>query len=298
MKISDAGPSNQRIDPLQLGDARKSMLKDGTLVKIERQNAHWFHLKETPSSQVKERLAILLPIYRRTTRGEIGKRVGQCLEIAVFKALCQQQTMEFLGDFNDLNDHDDTKLYSKTEPPSAVSGRTIAPRSLDFITIHSQTVLAGIEAKNVREWQYPNREEIKELLSKCCSLDIVPVLIARRIPFVTFKLLHACGAVVHQTYNQLFPSSESALADEAKDKNLLGYHDIRVGNEPDARLLKFIAHNLPDVLPGARDRFDEYKDLVEPFSNNNMSYEVFAARVRRRAAGTNEDSDWEGADSP
>jgi len=292
MKISDAGPFNQRIDPLQLNDARDSMIEDGSLLRISKQNAYWFHLKETPSSEVEERLAILLPLHQQVIHPKFTMRLGQCLEIAVFKALSQQPTMEFLGSFSDINDHDDSNRYSKIEPPSTLSGRTI-DGALDFIAIHSEAGLAGIEVKNVRQWLYVNRGEVKNLLSKCCSLNIVPVLIARRIPFVTFKLLHTCGAVIHQTYNQLFPSSESALAVKAKDKSLLGYHDIRVGNKPDARLLKFIAHDLPAVLPGARDRFNEYKDLVEAFADGKTSYKEFAARVRRRTEGTNEDSDWD-----
>jgi hypothetical protein len=33
-----------------------------------------------------------------------------------------------------------------------------------------------------------------------------------------------------------------------KEKTLLGYHDIRVGNEPDARLHRFVSVNLPDLV--------------------------------------------------
>ena len=82
----------------------------------------------------------------------------------------------------------------------------------------------------------------------------------------------------------------------AKDKLLLGYHDIRVGNHPDKRLIKFIATNLPQILPHARDRFDEYKDLLGEFANRTMSYHEFAARVRRRSRGLYEDGDWEPPD--
>ena len=88
------------------------------------------------------------------------------------------------------------------------------------------------------------------------------MLIARRIPFVTFKVLSTCGVVFHQNHNQLLPEVDRELAEKAKDKLLLGYHDIRVGNHPDNPLIKFIATNLPQILPHARDRFDEYKDLL------------------------------------
>ncbi len=118
-------------------------------------------------------------------------------------------------------------------------------------------------------------------------------MIGRRIPFVTFKVLSTCGVVFHQTYNQLLPEADRKLAEKARDKRLLGYHDIRVGNEPDDRLLKFIGTNLPRVLPEARDRFDKYKDLVGDFADGTMHYTEFAARVRRRSQGAYEDGDWE-----
>jgi hypothetical protein len=162
-------------------------------------------------------------------------------------------------------------------------------------TRHQQAGWAAIEAKNVREWLYPDREEITELLRKSVALDCVPVLIGRRIPFVTFKTLSSCGVVLHQTYNQLFPAADRELAEKAKNKRLLGYHDIRVGNQPDNRLQYFIGHNLPLILPAARAKFEIYKDLLQAFGCGAMHYHEFTARVRRRTQGTNEDHDWDDA---
>ena len=96
---------------------------------------------------------------------------------------------------------------------------------------------------------------------------------------------------MHQTYNQLLPSTEAALADKAKDKTLLGYHDIRLGNAPDARMLKFISQNMPALAVEARVKFDEYKDLLHGFATGGMSYEEFAGRMFRRSRGEPEDFD-------
>jgi hypothetical protein len=49
--------------------------------------------------------------------------------------------------------------------------------------------------------------------------------------------------------------------------------------------------NLPKVLPEAKVRFDTYKDLLRAYAYGDMSYVEFAARVRRRSEGRNEDSD-------
>ena len=118
-----------------------------------------------------------------------------------------------------------------------------------------------------------------ELLLKSTAIDAVPVLIARRIHYATFHLLSRCGVVIHQTLNQRLPLSSSLLADKARHKHLLGFHDIRLGNEPDPRLLTFLHVNLPNILGGAKIRFDRYKDLLSDYANNMITYEEFAAET-------------------
>jgi hypothetical protein len=98
---------------------------------------------------------------------------------------------------------------------------------------------------------------------------------------------------MHQNYNQLLPQSEGELAALAKHKTLLGYHDIREGNTPSDRLIKFLATNLALVAEEARERFEGHKDLLAAFASGEMNYREFAARVRRRSQGANEDHDWE-----
>jgi hypothetical protein len=171
-------------------------------------------------------------------------------------------------------------------------------KRVDFVVLYARSRWAVIEVKNTREWLYPGRDEVRSLLLKALTVDAVPVLLARRIPFVTFRVLSPCGLVIHQTYNQRYPASEGTLAAKARDKKLLGYHDIILGNDPDIRRLTFIHNNLPGVLPAARDRFEVFRDLLTPYANNEMSYAAFAARVRRRQKGTNEDSDEPDPDEP
>jgi hypothetical protein len=140
-------------------------------------------------------------------------------------------------------------------------------------------------------WLYPHDSELKEALQKCLALDAVPVLIGRRIPYVTFVVLSRCGVIMHQLYNQLLPNTAADIAAQAKQKTLLGYHDIRLGNDPDDRLLKFIGVNLPKIADDARAKFDEYKDLLDSYANGRMGYEEFVGRAARRERGEAEDFD-------
>jgi hypothetical protein len=83
-------------------------------------------------------------------------------------------------------------------------------------------------------------------------------------------------------FNQLYPYSDLPLANQAKHKDLLGYHDIRVGNAPDERLKLFISTNLPSLLPRARSLFDQTKDLLAAYGNNGVDYDSFRDQVKAR----------------
>lgn len=294
-KISDAGPYEQRVDPHMLSAARKHLAEVGEIDSCKRPpTGPWYYLRRTPEFCRESRLRELVPIAQEIQTGNRGKRIGQALEIAVYKSLKQTQKehgLIFLGGFPDLDD-DDSRLFQKEEPPSMISGRSLTGnQSLDFCVVHPEAGLAGIEVKNTRAWIYPDSEEITETLSKCCTLDAVPTIICRRYAYGTYSVLHKCGVLLFQNYNQLYPASERQLAEKACHKRLLGYHDIRVGNDPSPRLCTFIGKHLPHILPDARTRFDQYKDLLGMFATKEMPYEEFAARARRRDTGAPEDHD-------
>jgi hypothetical protein len=277
-KISDAGPFDQRIEPHVLTPARQALERQGKIGRTGTETA-WLYLTDTPEVEWRAQLATLSAIHTELCRQNFTTRLGQSLEIAIYKALISVNKFEFVGGFPDLADHDDSVAYFKEEPPSSVSGLVIpGKKHLDFV-LFPQPGRVGIEAKNIREWLYPHAPEIKDLLLKCCAIDAIPVLIARRIPFITFRVLNACGVIVHQTYNQRFPEADSALAEKAKDKLLLGYHDIRIGNEPDARLLKFVGDNLSKVLPEARMRFNAMKELLTLYAKSEIPYRTFIKKI-------------------
>jgi hypothetical protein len=290
-KIADAGPSNQRINPHVLSNALHALGTAGELLERQQANGCWLYLNTAPADLVQSRFTEQLALWKLTQDGRLILRLGQTLEIAVYRAMLPQSSYRFLGAFLDLQDHDDKTPYRKEEPPGVLDGNSIGDRKFDFVLSTPFAGWVGIEVKNKREWIYPGHKDIRDLLAKALTVDAVPVLIARRIPFVTFRLLSPCGLVIHQTYNQLFPWSETELAVKLREKTLLGYHDIRVGNDPDARLKKFLVTNLPKVLPEARSRFEQHRDLLDAYARGNMPYEEFAARVRRRQKGVDEDHD-------
>lgn len=291
-KISDGGPFNQRIDPHILTPVRNRLVAEGKLKTYEFEGVHWFFLPDITQTDLDARFQVQLHVYRALNGGNLPMRLGQTLEIATYRALLAGPLEEFQGRFLDLETHDDSSLYKKDEPPQHIGRRSLpGKQNLDFTIRHPTARTLGVECKNVRPWLYPHDGDILEPLRKCLALDAVPVIIGRRIPYVTFAVLSRCGVLMHQCYNQLLPTSAADIAAQAKQKDLLGYHDIRIGNEPDARLLKFISVNLPDIADAARAKFDEYKDLLDGYVNGGMGYVEFAGRTGRRARGEAEDFD-------
>ncbi|QAU44435.1 hypothetical protein [Bradyrhizobium guangzhouense] len=292
MKISDAGPFNQRIDPHILTEARNQLLAESILQRRQPGvgKPTYFFLGNTAWEGHADRYAVLDAIQTELAQQAVTMRTGQALEIAVFRTMTAAQ-QNFFGRFLDLTKHGDDQLYRKVEPPNYI-GDNVMPddRLLDFMVCHGG-VWAGIECKNVREWLYPDRREVKDLLDKAVALNCVPVLIARRIHPSTFLLFNKCGIIIHQTYNQRLANADADLAARARAKDTLGYFDMKLGNDPDDRLTKFLTINLPAVLPEARQKFEEYYDLLWEYAFNGMSYEAFAARVRRRYNGGPEDFD-------
>src|SRR5262249_7123284 len=154
---------------------------------------------------------------------------------------------------------------------------------------HPEAGYAGLEAKNIREWIYPDRKEIIQMLQKCLQLNAVPILLARRIHISTFFVLNKCGVIVWQNFNQLHADIDEEIALQAKHKDKLGYHDIRIGHDPDRKITQFANVDLPTALPEARQKFEEYKDLLTKYAFGEYEYKEFAARAKRRFHGWSEE---------
>jgi hypothetical protein len=266
-----------RVEPSLLTEARRALELEGVIQNEKRGKAYWYYLKATPKPQVDERLGELAPLHAQTQAGPFTHRLGQMLEIAVMKAI-EKSGMPFLGHFTDLDKHDDSTGYTKIEPPMVVSGNKIAKGPLDFV-VFPGGIATGVEVKNYRTWLYPRSTEVRELLWKCADADVVPVLIARRLPFLTIRLLQMGGCLVHENYNQLYPLTDGELATEVRQKNKLGYHDVRTGNEPDKRMLRFIVELLPGLVKNARPLFQRFREVHRAYGKGELRYAQWSKSV-------------------
>ena len=116
-KIADAGPYNQRTDPHIITMARQQLMTEGRIVETRSAGVHWYHLPDTPQAILRQRLAAQEPIHRALSQQRVSMRLGQALEISVFRALTTQSTLTFFGQYHDLDAHDDRTLYRKEDLP-------------------------------------------------------------------------------------------------------------------------------------------------------------------------------------
>jgi len=86
-----------------------------------------------------------------------------------------------------------------------------------------KTVLLAIEAKNIRQWVYPQTQELYQLLDKAVrlrlahpDLDILPVLVCRRAHYLTTKMAQHIGFHVIQTRRQYVRPAVAGTDDDAR----------------------------------------------------------------------------------
>ena len=123
-KISDAGPSNQRIDPHILIPARNLLVEQGKLLRIREHGRDWYALEDAPPNWVAERIASQFEVLRQTLDNALVRRVGDALEIAVYRAL-KASPRHSLGGFRGLTVERTTRSPRKEEPPSIFGGREL-----------------------------------------------------------------------------------------------------------------------------------------------------------------------------
>jgi hypothetical protein len=148
MKISDAGPFDQRIDPHILTEARQELAAEGLLLshRVAPHRPPWYYLGNTIFATLADRFNVLEAIQTEYSRNEFLLRLGQALEIAVYRTLVSAGHV-FFGGYPTLGQHDDSQLYVKQEPPNHI-GRNAIPdaRLVDFIVQHDG-LWAAIECK-------------------------------------------------------------------------------------------------------------------------------------------------------
>lgn len=278
VKISEAGPNNQRAEPVIVTDALRELQQEGA-VSIEKVvglpnfyylNGH-FDLSKPAHAARRQEVINLQRQYNSLSQKQAY--CGDALETVVWNAI------------NGLKSY--MPLGSQGKPLERF-GEVELPGSLDFTLLLKEVLLAG-EMKNLREWIYPQSQELWGLLGKAVRLldyekPVLPIFIARKIPYITRKFMSEIGVLGFEMHHQYFVPKVTTKLAPIKDKNGLGFHDIVTDLTPPAALINFFTSIIPKQADTYAQRFRENKELIAEYAiERKLESNKFEGPARREA---------------
>lgn len=275
-KISDQGPEGMRVDPHLLGFALRDLVERGLLSEHSHSDTHkWFSHRLEKPERVEPVLAKLAPLYAHVTTGHFPNKVGDALEVIVFKTIRElSNTDDRFRYFGSLEIDKQKNIYGryrKNEPPQRI-GENKTLKQADFLLSGYPEGILGIECKNYREWIYPRHTAIKDLIIKSFELNVIPILIARRIHYSTItNLLKPSGIVAHQSYFQYYPGDDHEIAANVRHKRSLGFTDVTSKEEPHQRTREFFFTVLPNILPDMAARWKTNKAALYEYAKGGLN---------------------------
>lgn len=128
------------------------------------------------------------------------------------------------------------------------------------------TLPFAVEVKNVRSTLYPGSHEVWELLAKVAAFpEVVPVLVARRFHWTTFKFFVDVGALGAQMNTQWFANVDPVKFGSVT--GVLGLHDAQLVSQVGQRIAVVTEFFRTAVKPKgiaqrAADRWQETAEIV------------------------------------
>jgi hypothetical protein len=139
------------------------------------------------------------------------------------------------------------------------------PKDPDYVG--AGTVPFVVEVKNIRSILYPYDHDVWDLLGKLGTFpEVLPVLVARRIHFTTFRMFKDLGVIGHDLRTQYF--SPAIDADEfARVTDALRLRDARqvLGSDPPESLVRFFREIGPATAVSRRERWERAAPIVDAY---------------------------------
>lgn len=282
----------QRVDPHLIGLAIMDLTETNRLAihhHASTAGTHWYANPATTAAEVQERLNALAPLYKSVSGDGFGNQTGDALEVVVFKTLDRvskaKPRFSYLGQFQLDKPKNASGRYQKTHPPKTFAGHS-TEKEFDFIQVGYDEGALGIECKNYREWLYPHHATIKELIIKAHQLNVLPVLIARRLHYTTkTNLLAPAGIIAHESYYQYYPADKAELAAQAKHKRSLGFTDVLATEEPQPRTIRFFEELLPPLVAPMAETWQCHREALVAYAREEINLAQLYTEIDSPAGG-------------
>lgn len=258
-KISEAGPSHMRPEPLKISAALSELVADGAVQSEPLPQLGTFYKPSDFGGPLDEaRRLEIVDLYQRFRELTSNSQVcGKALERIVHQATFATDRYTVLG----------TPDY----PPAqgfAINGYVL-DRECDHILIpkdfHGPKVV--VEDKNLREWLHPSSQEVWAVVGRALRIpNAVPVLICRRMHYIGFSFFKYIGMACWQVYCQYFsPSVEDNLL-RIRHTDGLGFSDVSTSIDPPSALVRFFQRTIPNNLKTFQARFEDYRPVLHHYA--------------------------------
>lgn len=287
IKISEAGPKRMRAEPHIISNALRSMIREQQIVTYAPTNLpsggsnpkYFVPLDfkgaadaSRSRSFVEWRKLFLWAAYR-------SEYCGFMLEKIIFDAVLETNKYHVLGSAP-IYGPDGKLMKTSGSELLAYQGNNIykaeSGSGFDLFVIHKSThTPIGIEAKNMREWIYPASEEVWRAIARACTLECLPVIIARKISYISragfFANFGILGFETNFQYmtQSVQTDSNYTFKDKVIHKDKLGFADIKLLKPKDptpSHVIGFFDDILDQQAEIYFERFMKHKKLLKKYA--------------------------------
>lgn len=285
IKIAEAGPNYMRAEPHIIYNALKVMERAGEVERYVSKtpliNAPVFYVPTDFKGAADYSRARNFIEWRKLFVESSGhsKYCGFVLEKMIFDSILSTNHYHILGSAPAY----DAQGYLEKGKGSEIltyQGNDIyradAGSGFDLFAIHKATdTPIGIEAKNLREWIYPASEEVWRAIARGCTLNCLPVIIARKISFIARVGFFAeFGLLGFETNFQYFDhniqrDTNYRFKEKVVDKNHLGFADIKLiksNATTPSHLVNFFDDTLNNYAEEYFEKFQKHKALLKKYA--------------------------------
>lgn len=280
IKISEAGPFNQRVQPVLLSESIKELRASEEIGVISQNGILFFTAPDfglkLDDEDRKKRFIRWHTVFNAVSRK--NELCGLQLEHLIYQAVLSLKDVFTIIGTGPMYDTDKNQLV---KPAGAEvlfynGEETYGDGGLDLFLIHKSTgIPIGIEAKNLREWLYPSSVEIWRMIARATKFKCLPVMAARKIAYPTRAgLFSHCGILGFESQFQYFhPNAQQYTMDrfntpfmELVQKDGLGFADIKVVNEIPKHFLHYFGSILVKNIEEFYTKFMKYRNVLMEYA--------------------------------
>lgn len=274
MKIAEAGPANQRVEPVLLTRAVAELKAEGIIEVCDRHKQMEFLVAAKADKRgLHKRIERIKQLYDDYEKcAQLEHYCGLHFEKLLFETVLQMTDIYHINGSGPTPDKNGKLRKVSGAETLFFNGKAVyGGAGFDLFLIHKATgIPIGVEAKNVRKWLYPDAPEIWKAIARACTLECLPVIAARKFAYTTrARLFSQVGVLGFESQFQYFSPDVHEISTKFPDimhKDGLGYADIKITDEIPSHFIHFFRDILPEHISDYYEMFMQNNDLLAAYA--------------------------------